>query len=70
MIIKGLTRRQVEIADQLWACETLDDADEVVARYGTDGVVVHSLMVAEVLDYTDVDLTEVKTWLNDTFWLN
>jgi hypothetical protein len=27
-------------------------------------------MVAEVLDYTDVDLTEVKTWLNDTFWLN
>jgi len=70
MIIKGLTRRQVEIADALWACETLDDADEVVARYGADGVVVHSLMVAEVLDYTDVDLTEVKTWLNDTFWLN
>jgi len=70
MIIKGLTRRQVEIADQLWACETLDDADEIVARYGADGVVVHSLMVAEVLDYTDVDLTEVKTWLNDTFWLN
>lgn len=70
MIIKGLTKRQVEIADALWACETLDDADEVVARYGADGVVVHSLMVAEVLDYTDVDLTEVKTWLNDTFWLN
>ena len=70
MIIKGLTRRQIAIADQLWACETLDDADEVVARYGTDGVVVHSLMVAEVLDYTEVDLTEVKTWLNDTFWLN
>ncbi len=70
MIIKGLTRRQIEIADQLWACKTLDDADEVVARNGADGVVVHSLMVAEVLDYTDVDLTEVKTWLNDTFWLN
>jgi hypothetical protein len=70
MIIKGLTRRQIAIADQLWACETLDDADEIVARYGTDGVVVHSLMVAEVLDYTEVDLTEVKTWLNDTFWLN
>ena len=70
MIIKGLTRRQIEIADQLWACETLDDADEVVSRNGADGVVVHSLMVAEVLDYTDVDLTEVKTWLNDTFWLN
>jgi hypothetical protein len=70
MIIKGLTQRQIEIADQLWACETLDDADEVVARNGADGVVVHSLMVAEVLDYTDVDLTEVKTWLNDTFWLN
>jgi hypothetical protein len=70
MIIKGLTRRQIESADQLWACETLDDADEVVARNGADGVVVHSLMVAEVLDYTDVDLTEVKTWLNDTFWLN
>jgi len=70
MIIKGLTRRQIAIADQLWACETLDDADEIVSRYGTDGVVVHSLMVAEVLDYTEVDLTEVKTWLNDTFWLN
>ena len=70
MIIKGLTRRQIAIADQLWACETLDDADEIVARYGTDGVVVHSLMVAEVLDYTEVDLTEVNTWLNDTFWLN
>jgi hypothetical protein len=47
------------IADVLWKIQDFDQAKDLAYNYGTDGVIVLHMMVAEFLDeYCEVDLAD------------
>lgn len=41
---------QHEIADKLWNAETLEEVEEIIKPYGTDGLIVRDMMLATELD--------------------
>lgn len=59
--LEGLTHQQVQIAEMLWKCNSLEDVDRLVRNmpdsYRQDAVVLKELMVAASLD--DVQETEL-----------
>ena len=52
----NLTEEQCKIADILWACETREEADEVVENGGIEFAKIRSLLIAAVFD----DVEHVK----------
>lgn len=52
--LEGLTHRQQQIADMIWACETQQDLDTLISvmppEYKRDAQTVHELMLAAVFD--------------------
>jgi hypothetical protein len=61
--LEGLTPQQVQIADMLWKCNSLEDVDRLVRNmpdsYRQDAVVLKELMVAASLDdYQETQLAE------------
>jgi hypothetical protein len=52
--LEGLTKRQYQIADMIWACETQENLDTLMSvmppEYRKDAVLVHELMLAAVFD--------------------
>lgn len=52
--LEGLTARQVQIADMLWKCDTLDEVNRLVRNmpesYRKDAVTLKELMIAATLD--------------------
>jgi hypothetical protein len=61
--LEGLTAQQVQIAEMLWKCNSLEDVDRLVRNmpdsYRQDAVVLKELMVAASLDsYEETELAE------------
>ena len=61
--LEGLTHQQVQIAEMLWKCNSLEDVDRLVRNmpdsYRQDAVVLKELMVAASLDsYEETELAE------------
>ena len=59
--LEGLTHQQVQIAEMLWKCNSLEDVDRLVRNmpdsYRQDAVILKELMVAASLDsYEETEL--------------
>jgi hypothetical protein len=52
--LEGLTEQQVQIAEMLWKCHSLDEVDRLVRNmpeaYRKDAVILKELMIAASLD--------------------
>jgi hypothetical protein len=52
--LEGLTKRQYQIADMIWSCETQENLETLMsvmpAEYKRDAITVHELMLAAVFD--------------------
>jgi hypothetical protein len=52
--LEGLSKQQVQIADMLWKCNSLEDVDRLVRNmpptYRQDAVTLKELMIAASLD--------------------
>jgi hypothetical protein len=52
--LQGLTKRQHQIADMIWSCDSQKDLDTLISvmppEYKQDAVTVHELMLAAVFD--------------------
>ena len=59
--LEGLSQQQVQIAEMLWKCHSLEDVDRLVRNmppsYRQDAVLVKELLIAAGLD--DVQETEL-----------
>ena len=59
--LEGLTHQQVQIAEMLWKCRSLEDVNRLVRNmpdsYRQDAVLVKELLIAAGLD--DVQETEL-----------
>ena len=59
--LEGLSHQQVQIAEMLWKCNSLEDVDRLVRNmppsYRQDAVLVKELLIAAGLD--DVQETEL-----------
>ena len=59
--LEGLSQQQVQIAEMLWKCSSLEDVDRLVRNmppsYRQDAVLVKELLIAAGLD--DVQETEL-----------
>jgi nicotinic acid mononucleotide adenylyltransferase len=55
--IEGLSKRQMKIADLLWACSTIEETEELVEQIGKEADVVRELMLLAGID----ELVEVQT---------
>jgi hypothetical protein len=61
--LEGLTEQQVQIAEMLWKCHSLDEVDRLVRNmpeaYRKDAVILKELMIAASLDsYEETELAE------------
>ena len=61
--LEGLSQQQVQIADMLWKCNSLEDVDRLVRNmpptYRQDAVTLKELMIAASLDsYEETELAE------------
>lgn len=61
--LEGLTERQVQIAEMLWKCNSLEDVDRLVRNmpesYRKDAVILREMMIAASLDsYQETQLAE------------
>jgi hypothetical protein len=61
--LEGLSKQQIQIADMLWKCDSLEDVDRLVRNmpesYRKDAVILKELMIAASLDsYEETQLAE------------
>ena len=61
--LEGLSQQQVQIAEMLWKCRSLEDVDRLVRNmpesYRQDAVILKELMVAASLDsYEETELAK------------
>jgi hypothetical protein len=61
--LEGLSQQQVQIAEMLWKCNSLEDVDRLVRNmpptYRQDAVTLKELMIAASLDsYEETQLAE------------
>jgi len=61
--LEGLTEQQVQIAEMLWKCHSLEEVDRLVRNmpeaYRKDAVILKELMIAASLDsYEETELAE------------
>jgi hypothetical protein len=61
--LEGLSHQQVQIAEMLWKCNSLEDVDRLVRNmpesYRQDAVILKELMVAASLDsYEETELAK------------
>ena len=61
--LEGLSQQQVQIAEMLWKCNSLEDVDRLVRNmpdsYRQDAVILKELMVAASLDsYEETELAK------------
>jgi hypothetical protein len=64
--LEGLTKRQRQIADMIWQCETQENLEQLMsvmpAEYKRDAVTVHELMLAAVFDQQMEIREDVKNY--------
>jgi hypothetical protein len=61
--LEGLTQQQVQIAEMLWKCHSLEDVDRLVRNmppsYRQDAVTLKELLIAAGLDsYEETELAQ------------
>jgi hypothetical protein len=61
--LEGLSQQQVQIAEMLWKCNSIDDVDRLVRNmpesYRQDAVIVKELLIAAGLDsYQETELAQ------------
>lgn len=61
--LEGLSQQQVQIAEMLWKCNSLEDVDRLVRNmpptYRQDAVLVKELLIAAGLDsYEETELAQ------------
>ncbi len=61
--LEGLTQQQMQIAEMLWKCNSLEDVDRLVRNmpesYRNDAVILKELMIAASLDsYEETELAQ------------
>ena len=61
--LEGLSQQQMQIAEMLWKCNSIDDVDRLVRNmpesYRQDAVIVKELLIAAGLDsYQETDLAQ------------
>jgi hypothetical protein len=61
--LEGLSQQQIQIAEMLWKCNSLEDVDRLVRNvpesYRQDAVIVKELMIAAGLDdYQETELAQ------------
>ena len=61
--LEGLSQQQVQIAEMLWKCNSLEDVDRLVRNmppsYRQDAVLVKELLIAAGLDdYQETELAQ------------
>lgn len=61
--LEGLTQQQIQIAEMLWKCNSIEDVDRLVRNmpdsYRKDAVTLKELMIAASLDsYQETQLAE------------
>jgi hypothetical protein len=61
--LEGLSQQQVQIAEMLWKCNSLEDVDRLVRNmpdsYRQDAMTLKELMIAASLDsYEETELAE------------
>jgi hypothetical protein len=61
--LEGLSQQQMQIAEMLWKCNSLEDVDRLVRNmpesYRQDAVILKELMIAASLDsYQETQLAE------------
>ena len=61
--LEGLSQQQMQIAEMLWKCNSLEDVDRLVRNmpesYRQDAVIVKELLIAAGLDsYQETDLAQ------------
>lgn len=57
MEINGLSKRQCQIADALWQCDSSEEVDDVINEYGSDAELVRELILAAAIDDSVADQT-------------
>jgi hypothetical protein len=50
MELANLTERQAFIATALWACDSMEQVDQVIELFGTDAEIVRDLILMEALE--------------------
>jgi len=61
--LEGLSQQQIQIAEMLWKCNSLEDVDRLVRNvpesYRQDAVIVKELLIAAGLDsYQETELAQ------------
>ncbi len=65
MIITGFTKRQVEMADKLWNCQSTEEMLVMVEILGKDAEVVRDMIIAGTLD--DFEGTDIAQHILSTY---
>lgn len=63
MIIDGLTERQVQLCDMLWACDTVDDVEELMnLLYEPERTQAQTLMQIMIMDSREEELSLMERY--------
>ena len=66
--IKGISRRHIELLDEMWACDSFEEFEQMKASHSAeDQLVIDSLMrmvLAECIDNDLGDMAEAKELLS------
>ena len=57
-------KRQRDIADMMWAVETLEEVQAIIDKYGHEAQVVYEMIVAAALDEGEQDMSDAQDILN------
>lgn len=58
--IENLSKRQRELADMLWNCDTHDEMQGIVDKYGVQAMIVRDMIIAAVYDKIIVDHDDIE----------
>lgn len=58
--LDGLTPQQAIIATLLWRCDSWEDTENVVQRFGHEAATIREMLVLAVLDHTVTDQDDCK----------
>lgn len=66
--LENLNKRQMKIADLLWACETAEETDQLVEQIGYEADTVRELMMLATIDILvdeQLDFSKIQTLLKN-----
>lgn len=66
--LENLNKRQIKIADLLWACETAEETEELVEQIGYEAETIRELMMLATIDILvdeQMDFSKIQTLLKN-----